>query len=106
VLLAPPDGEEALIRFYLLHVMILPLALAILLAVHFWRIRKDGGLARPDDADARLGPPPDDAYPVFTQAPHKTYSSPPGARRYAGGRTGRRRRAAMLHRPTLKPRSC
>jgi quinol-cytochrome oxidoreductase complex cytochrome b subunit len=66
-------GEEALIRFYLLHVMILPLALAILLAVHFWRIRKDGGLARPPDADQRLGPPPAGAYPVFTAAPQKTY---------------------------------
>ena len=40
-------GEEALIRFYLLHVMILPLALAALLGVHFWRIRKDGGIAGP-----------------------------------------------------------
>jgi quinol-cytochrome oxidoreductase complex cytochrome b subunit len=66
-------GEEALIRFYLLHVMILPLALAMLMAVHFWRIRKDGGLARPDDADQRLGPPPGDTYPVFTEAPQKTY---------------------------------
>ena len=66
-------GEEALIRFYLLHVMILPLALVSLIAVHFWRIRKDGGLAKPDDADQRLGPPPGDTYPVFTQAPQKTY---------------------------------
>jgi quinol-cytochrome oxidoreductase complex cytochrome b subunit len=65
-------GEEALIRFYLLHVMILPLALAILLGVHFWRIRKDGGLARPADADRRLGPPAA-TYPVFTAAPQKTY---------------------------------
>jgi quinol-cytochrome oxidoreductase complex cytochrome b subunit len=66
-------GPEALIRFYLLHVMILPLALAALMAVHFWRIRKDGGLARPADADQRLGPPPGDVYPVFTEAPAKTY---------------------------------
>lgn len=66
-------GEEALIRFYLLHVMILPLVLSILLAVHIWRIRKDGGLARPVDADERLGPPPKDVYPVFTEAPAKTY---------------------------------
>lgn len=66
-------GEESLIRFYLLHVMLLPLALGVLLAVHFWRIRKDGGLAQPDDADQRLGPLPGDAYPVFTEAPQKTY---------------------------------
>ncbi len=40
-------GEEALIRFYVLHVMVLPIAMCILLGVHFWRIRKDGGLTRP-----------------------------------------------------------
>jgi hypothetical protein len=40
--------------------------------VHFWRIRKDGGLARPADADRRLPPGPAD-YPVFTEAPRKTY---------------------------------
>lgn len=66
-------GAEALIRFYVLHVMVLPLLLGILLAVHFWRIRKDGGLARPADAEERLGPPPPDIYPVFTEAPTRTY---------------------------------
>ncbi len=66
-------GEEALIRFYLFHVMLLPLILVALLAVHFWRVRKDGGLARPADADARLGPPHPATYPVFTEAPQKTY---------------------------------
>jgi len=66
-------GPEALIRFYLLHVMVLPLALVALVAVHFWRIRKDGGLARPTDAEQRLGPPPEETYPVFTEAPTKTY---------------------------------
>ena len=66
-------GEEALIRFYLLHVMILPLALGALVSVHFWRIRKDGGLARPKDADQRLGPVHAADYPVFAEAPRKTY---------------------------------
>jgi quinol-cytochrome oxidoreductase complex cytochrome b subunit len=66
-------GEEALIRFYLLHVMILPLALGALLGVHMWRIRKDGGLARPADADRRLGAAGESVYPVFTDAPQKTY---------------------------------
>ncbi|MBI4475201.1 MAG: cytochrome b N-terminal domain-containing protein, partial [Acidobacteria bacterium] len=65
-------GAEALIRFYLLHVMILPVVLAALMGVHFWRIRKDGGLARPVDADQRLKPAAD-VYPVFTEAPAKTY---------------------------------
>jgi len=66
-------GPEALIRFYLLHVMIFPLALVALMTVHFWRIRKDGGLARPADADQRLGPRLGDAYPIFTEAPTRTY---------------------------------
>jgi quinol-cytochrome oxidoreductase complex cytochrome b subunit len=35
-------GQNALLRFYTLHVIGLPLILAIFLAVHFWRIRKDG----------------------------------------------------------------
>ena len=40
-------GANALIRFYTLHVIGLPLLAAIFMAVHFWRIRRDGGLARP-----------------------------------------------------------
>jgi quinol-cytochrome oxidoreductase complex cytochrome b subunit len=67
-------GAEALIRFYLLHVMILPLALAGLMSIHFWRIRKDGGMVRPSDADARLAKSHhEETYPVFTEAPNKTY---------------------------------
>ncbi len=37
-------GENALVRFYVLHCVILPLFMTGLIAVHFWRIRKDGGL--------------------------------------------------------------
>ncbi len=74
ILLGSTDvGEEALIRFYLFHVMLLPLGLVALLAVHFWRIRKDGGLVRPAGADERLGSVDPETYPVFTEAPDKTY---------------------------------
>ena len=38
-------GPRALIRFYTLHVFILPLLSVIFLMVHFWRVRKDGKLA-------------------------------------------------------------
>ena len=48
-------GQEALIRFYLLHVMVLPLAIVALMAVHFWRIRKDGGLGRPGGTPTAAG---------------------------------------------------
>ncbi|MXX32093.1 MAG: DUF4405 domain-containing protein [Chloroflexi bacterium] len=40
-------GPNALIRFYTLHVIGLPLVISIFMAVHFWRVRRDGGLARP-----------------------------------------------------------
>ncbi|HLE81367.1 MAG TPA: cytochrome b N-terminal domain-containing protein, partial [Dehalococcoidia bacterium] len=41
----PAVGQEALIRFYTLHVALLPLALIVLVSLHLWRVRKDGGLA-------------------------------------------------------------
>jgi len=41
-------GQEALLRFYVLHVAVLPAILTLLVAIHFWRIRKDGGLSRPE----------------------------------------------------------
>jgi quinol-cytochrome oxidoreductase complex cytochrome b subunit len=41
-------GATTLIRVYLLHIMVLPLVLIIFLGVHFWRIRKDGGLTVPE----------------------------------------------------------
>jgi quinol-cytochrome oxidoreductase complex cytochrome b subunit len=37
-------GEYTLVRFYVLHCLILPLFMGALIALHFWRIRKDGGL--------------------------------------------------------------
>src|SRR5262249_55959078 len=48
-------GQEALLRFYVLHVAVLPSILVLLIAVHFWRIRKDGGLSRPADAPGIRG---------------------------------------------------
>lgn len=40
-------GQNALLRFYVLHVIALPLIMVIFMAVHFWRIRKDGGISTP-----------------------------------------------------------
>jgi quinol-cytochrome oxidoreductase complex cytochrome b subunit len=37
-------NANALLRFYVLHCVILPLAAVALVSIHFWRIRKDGGL--------------------------------------------------------------
>jgi len=40
-------GAGALLRFYVLHCVGIPLVAAFLMAVHFWRVRKDGGISGP-----------------------------------------------------------
>jgi len=40
-------SEETLNRFYVLHCVGIPLIAAFLMGVHFWRIRKDGGISGP-----------------------------------------------------------
>jgi quinol-cytochrome oxidoreductase complex cytochrome b subunit len=40
--------QPTLIRFYALHVIVLPGLLGALFGYHMWRVRKDGGLARVD----------------------------------------------------------
>jgi cytochrome b-561 len=68
-------GGEALIRFYVLHVAVLPLITAGLIGWHFWRIRKDGGLAAPkrkrgDGNEVHAEGPAFDRFPT---EPGKTY---------------------------------
>lgn len=60
--------QNALIRFYVLHVFFLPLFVFFLFAWHMWRIRKDGGLAVVDSE--ALTRKPENVEPVKT----KTYS--------------------------------
>jgi quinol-cytochrome oxidoreductase complex cytochrome b subunit len=40
--------QATLIRFYVLHCIVLPGGLGVLFAYHMWRVRKDGGLAKAD----------------------------------------------------------
>ncbi|MEO5929117.1 MAG: cytochrome b N-terminal domain-containing protein [Candidatus Kapaibacterium sp.] len=40
-------GAATLLRFYVLHCIFLPIVAAVFMAVHFWRIRKDGGISGP-----------------------------------------------------------
>jgi quinol-cytochrome oxidoreductase complex cytochrome b subunit len=47
-------GQEALNRFYLLHVVLLPSISIILIGLHFWRIRKAGGLSLPEHANEKI----------------------------------------------------
>jgi quinol-cytochrome oxidoreductase complex cytochrome b subunit len=42
-------SENALLRFYVLHCVVLPVALLFLLSVHIWRVRKDGGVQGPPE---------------------------------------------------------
>lgn len=44
-------GQNALIRFYTLHIALLPLLIALLFSVHIWRVRKDGGMAANEGHD-------------------------------------------------------
>jgi quinol-cytochrome oxidoreductase complex cytochrome b subunit len=37
-------GENALVRFYVLHCFVLPVCAVLLMGIHFWRVRKDGGV--------------------------------------------------------------
>ena len=59
--------QPTLIRFYVLHIILLPGALGALFVYHMWRVRKDGGLARADRTGptAPVGVPP---------VPTKTYT--------------------------------
>jgi cytochrome b6 len=41
-------SEETLNRFYVLHCVALPLVSAMLIGLHFWRVRKDGGMSGPE----------------------------------------------------------
>jgi len=55
----PDIGPTTLVRFFVLHVAILPIALLMLLAFHFWLVRKAGGVVLPDgvgDAASPRGP--------------------------------------------------
>jgi len=47
-------SENALLRFYVLHCVVLPGVLLVLISVHIWRVRKDGGVQGPPE-DLREG---------------------------------------------------
>ncbi|MEK7317229.1 MAG: cytochrome b N-terminal domain-containing protein [Candidatus Eisenbacteria bacterium] len=49
-------SENALLRFYVLHCVVLPVALLLLVSVHVWRVRKDGGVQGPAGAERKNEP--------------------------------------------------
>jgi quinol-cytochrome oxidoreductase complex cytochrome b subunit len=60
--------QPTLIRFYVLHVLVLPGVLGVLFVYHMWRVRKDGGLARADRASRHETPV------AIAAGPTKTYT--------------------------------
>jgi quinol-cytochrome oxidoreductase complex cytochrome b subunit len=40
-------GGNTLLRWYVLHVLFFPFIIVIFMAIHFWRVRKDGGISGP-----------------------------------------------------------
>ncbi len=97
--------QPTLIRFYALHIIVLPAALGVLFVYHMWRVRKDGGLACVDregaEAAKREDPAPNWATKTYTllgvargtaptirattlEAPERTVSSIPDLTRRAG----------------------
>ena len=49
-------GPATLARFFVLHVAILPITLLLLLAFHFWLVRKTGGVVLPADVGDAAAP--------------------------------------------------
>lgn len=48
----PQVGQNTLLRFYALHVAVLPMLLVLMLVVHIWRVRKDGFAVQRSDVGA------------------------------------------------------
>jgi quinol-cytochrome oxidoreductase complex cytochrome b subunit len=70
----PVVGQPTLIRFYNLHVFIVPASIVAVMAIHFWRIRKDGGISGPSPEEkAPREPEEEGAHEIFPPDPDKTY---------------------------------
>jgi cytochrome b-561 len=61
-------GQNSLLRLFVLHNFVLPLAMIVFFALHMWRIRKDGGLACVDHLAYEKSPK------EISTSPSKTYS--------------------------------
>jgi quinol-cytochrome oxidoreductase complex cytochrome b subunit len=74
-------GQNALTRFYALHIVVIPAAMLGLMSLHLWRVRKDGGLAAQDQQDDEPEASSEENNPQeeretddrFTRGPVKTY---------------------------------
>ncbi len=48
VLAGPEIGQGALSNFYSMHTSVLPMLVLAMMAYHFWKIRKNGGISQPE----------------------------------------------------------
>jgi len=46
----PEVGAATLLNFYALHISFIPISMVMLMSLHFWKVRKDGGLTIPKRA--------------------------------------------------------
>lgn len=51
ILGGPEVGAATLLNFYALHISFIPISIVMLMSLHFWRVRKDGGLTMPRRVD-------------------------------------------------------
>ncbi|MBK7601050.1 MAG: cytochrome b N-terminal domain-containing protein [Acidobacteria bacterium] len=72
-------GQEALLRFYVLHIAVLPVAVTFLVSIHFWRIRKDGGLSRPEESEVLSDSQSSDVWPKEIDVTPATPATPAAA---------------------------
>ena len=63
-------GQNALLRFYVLHCFVLPMVVVVMMGIHFWRIRKDGGISGPQVETSGQ----ESTREVFTPQPEKKYA--------------------------------
>ncbi len=66
-------GNETLVRFYVWHCLLLPLVMVVFIAIHIWRIRKSGGLSRPDRVDHPKRQPESEGQTALVAIPHAFY---------------------------------
>jgi quinol-cytochrome oxidoreductase complex cytochrome b subunit len=57
VLAGTEVNADTLLVFYNLHSSVLPILILLLMAYHFWRVRKAGGVIIPDNSDEKISVP-------------------------------------------------
>jgi quinol-cytochrome oxidoreductase complex cytochrome b subunit len=70
-------GNEALVRFFVSHCLVLPLLLVVFIGIHIWRVRKSGGLSRPDRIEPEWlpGPAGNEMVPAIPHAFYREFTA-------------------------------